>query len=148
MVHKELLSPCGLYCGVCGIMMAHRDNNEKLKGKLGSFYGVSPEDIACKGCLSEERFGYCQSCAIRSCTEEKGYAGCHECTDFPCSLIDNFPEPVGKKVILRAIPTWRDLGTEKWVESEEARYVCPRCGNHLFRGARRCGSCKEPVDPD
>jgi len=31
-IHKEWLAPCGLYCGVCGILMATRDNNEKFKG--------------------------------------------------------------------------------------------------------------------
>jgi len=30
-IHGEWLAPCGLYCGVCGILMATRDNNEKFK---------------------------------------------------------------------------------------------------------------------
>jgi len=29
---------------------------------------------------------------------------------------------VGKKVILRAIPYWREFGTEKWIQDEEARW--------------------------
>lgn len=148
MAQRELLSPCNLYCGVCAILIAHRDNNEKFKERLAPAYGVSPQEIECEGCLSEKRFKYCQSCGIRACTAEKGFEGCHECSDFPCSLIDNFPVPVGKKVILRATPTRRDLGTEKWVELEEERYICPHCGKRLFRGAKRCKSCKEPVDQD
>ncbi len=148
MIERELLAPCSLYCGVCGILIAHRNNDKKFKERLASFYGVLPEEIACKGCLSDERFKYCQTCPVRSCTEEKGLEGCHKCNEFPCSFIDNFPVPVGKKVILRATPTRRDIGTEKWVEQEEARYLCPRCGYTLFRGTKRCRSCKEPVDPD
>ncbi|MBI4966348.1 MAG: DUF3795 domain-containing protein [Desulfomonile tiedjei] len=148
MVNKDLLAPCGLYCGVCGILMAHRDNNSKFKEILAGFYGVTPDDIACEGCLSEKRFKFCEECAIRSCVNEKHYESCHQCGDFPCAFIDNFPVPVGKKVILRAIPTWRELGTEKWVEQEEIRYHCPHCGNALFRGAKRCRNCKEPVDRD
>jgi hypothetical protein len=148
MVNKDLLAPCGLYCGVCGILIAHRDNNSKFKELLAGFYGVLPDEISCKGCLSDERFKYCQECPIRSCTEEKHYEGCHECNGFPCDLIQNFPVPVGKKVILRAIPTRRELGTEKWVEKEEMRYHCPHCGDELFRGAKRCRNCKEPVDQD
>ena len=85
---------------------------------------------------------------IRDCTREKGYAGCHECGDFPCQLIENFPVPVGKKVILRAIPDWRERGTEAWVRDEEARYVCPECDHRLFRGAKRCNQCKTPVNLD
>jgi hypothetical protein len=148
MVKKELLAPCGLYCGVCGVLMAHRDNNEKFKERLGTVYGCSAEDIVCEGCLSDNVFKYCRICPIKTCVSQKNYEGCHECDDFPCGLIENFPMPVGKKVIMRAIPTWRESGTEKWVEQEELRYHCPGCGYELFRGAKRCRNCKEPVDPD
>ncbi|MFH1537309.1 MAG: DUF3795 domain-containing protein [bacterium] len=147
-VEKELLAPCGLYCGVCAILIAYRDDNQKFKEKLAPVYGVKPEDIVCKGCKSGDQFAYCRTCLIRNCTEEKNFEGCHECGDFPCELIDKFPIPVGKKVIARAIPARRELGTEKWVEEEEKRYRCPSCGNRLFRGAKRCNGCKEPVDRD
>jgi len=148
MTNRELVAPCGLYCGVCGVLMAHRDNNLKFKERLSTVYGCSPEDIACNGCLSDTRFKYCEQCAIKSCAQEKRYEGCHQCADFPCTLIADFPVPVGKKVILRAVPAWRELGTETWIEQEEKRYICPHCGSNLFRGAKRCRSCKEPVDRD
>ena len=32
--NEKLLSPCGLYCGVCGIYYATRDNNQKFMDKL------------------------------------------------------------------------------------------------------------------
>jgi len=147
-MEKELLSPCGMYCGVCGIYMASRDKNKKLKEKLAKAYGLIPEQIDCKGCLSNDRFVYCQTCGIRSCVMEKNYEGCHQCEEFPCQLVDDFPVPVGKKVILRSIPSRKKLGTEKWVENEENRYTCPHCSHLLFRGARRCGSCKALVDND
>ena len=147
-VKKELLAPCGLYCGVCGILIAHRDDNLKFKERLTAVYGVGVDDIRCQGCLSDDLFKYCRICPIRSCTTEKGIEGCHQCADFPCNFLEGFPLPVGKKVILRAIPAWRELGTERWVEEEEKRYHCPHCGSALFRGAKRCRECKEPVDVD
>jgi hypothetical protein len=152
---KGLAAPCGLYCGVCGIYIAHRENNLKFKERLIDFYqkglGATTlvvDDIRCEGCLSGVISIFCQTCQIRSCTIEKGIEGCHQCSDFPCKFIDDFPIPVGKKVILRAIPFWREYGTEKWIEEEEKRYHCPYCGNKLFRGAKRCHNCKEPVDVD
>ena len=148
MINKDLLAPCGLYCGVCGVLIAHKGNDQKFKEKLSTVYGCSPDDIACNGCLSGETFMYCKTCPIKSCTRDKNYEACHQCSDFPCKLIEGFPIPVGKKVILRAIPAWRQLGTERWVEEEEKRYHCPSCGYQLFRGAKRCRSCKEPVDQD
>ncbi len=55
---------------------------------------------------------------------------------------------VGKKVILRAIPYWRQVGTEKWIKDEEARYICPECNNKLFRGVVKCNECKAKLDLD
>jgi len=151
MINKDWLAPCGLYCGVCGILYADRDGNEKFKKKLCGVYGVQPQDIKCAGCMAENEenvFFYCRSCPIKQCVREKGIEGCCRCDDFPCALIQDFPMPVGKKVMLRAVPQWRELGAEKWVEEEEKRYHCPECGYPLFRGAKRCRSCKAPVDQD
>ncbi|MBU3914060.1 DUF3795 domain-containing protein [bacterium] len=148
---KELISPCGLYCGNCAILLADRDNNQKLKEKLAPVYGVKPEDLHCQGCMSQDEdkiFAYCKICPIKSCAKEKGFEGCYQCDDFPCAHVNDFSIPVGKKVILRAVPQWKKLGTKEWVKQEEERYHCPKCGNKLFRGARRCNQCKEPVDLD
>jgi predicted RNA-binding Zn-ribbon protein involved in translation (DUF1610 family) len=148
-VDEKLLAPCGLYCGVCAVLIAHRDDNMKFKERLTGVYGLTdPEQISCKGCLSEERFILCESCLIRDCVKEKGIEGCHECDDFPCEYIDQFPIEVGKRVIMRAVPYRREVGTEKWVEDEEKRYLCPHCGYVLFRGAKRCRNCKAEVDLD
>ena len=62
--------------------------------------------------------------------------------------IDEFPMTVGKRVILRAVPYRRSVGTQKWVEDEEARYVCPDCGNTVFRGVVKCNRCKAMLDLD
>ncbi len=161
-INPALLSPCGLYCGVCAIYIAHRDNNPKFKELLVRLYKggtpgkgtlpyaetLSAQDIHCRGCLSDEQFMHCKRCAIRACTKAKGYAGCHQCSDFPCQHIDDFPMSVGKKVILRAVPYRRAFGDDKWVRDEEARYVCPACGNRVFRGAMKCNKCRAPLDLD
>lgn len=161
-VNPEFISPCSLYCGVCAIHIADRDDNDKLKEKLVNLYQgkglakgtlpnskhLSKSEIRCKGCLSNERFMHCQQCPIRDCTKDKGLEGCHQCIEFPCTYIDNFPMAVGKKVILRAVPERRELGTGKWVESEERRYHCPGCQNKVFRGAMTCNRCKLVLDLD
>ncbi|MBM3167121.1 MAG: DUF3795 domain-containing protein [Chloroflexi bacterium] len=145
---KALAAPCGMYCGVCGVYIATRDNNQKFKERLTTVYGVPVEDIHCRGCLSGDTWFLCKQCDIKSCCQKKGYEGCHQCNDFPCKYINDFAFPVGKRVIMRAIPTWRELGTEKWMEEEERRYICPHCGSNLFRGAKRCRNCSQPVDVD
>ena len=160
--NPDLISPCGLYCGVCAIHIADRDNNVKLKerllnlykggtpgkGKLPNSESLTVKDIRCGGCMSNERFMHCSQCEIRNCVKDRGYTGCHECSNFPCDYIDNFSMTVGRKVILRAVPHRREFGTEKWVQDEEARYICPACGNKVFRGAVKCNQCKAGLDLD
>ena len=163
MEHKNvLMGPCGLYCGVCAILIADRDNNSKFKERLVSLYkggipgkGTLPgsqdltvDDIKCSGCMSDNLFKYCELCEIRDCTRKRGYQGCHECNDWPCEYIENFPMTVGKKVILRAIPQIRQWGMERFMKEEDARYVCPECGNKVFRGVVRCNRCKAELHLD
>jgi len=157
---RRLLAPCGLYCGVCGVYIATRDHNEKFKAILGELYGSKPEDTECLGCMQadppELLYGFCSSCPIRQCVKDRGFYSCHQCTEFPCTYNDNFPMPVGKKVMRRAIPEWREfcekLGAEEgdvaFAKAQFERYHCPTCGNALFRGAKRCRSCKAPTDVD
>ncbi|HDM10047.1 MAG: DUF3795 domain-containing protein [Deltaproteobacteria bacterium] len=161
-INKELMGPCGLYCGVCAILIADRDNNDKFKERLVNLYrggipgkGTLPgsesltiEDIKCSGCMSDNIFKYCKICEIKRCTKQRGYVTCHQCDEWPCEYIENFPMTVGKKVILRAIPQIRQWGLERFMEEEESRYVCPECGNKVFRGAARCNKCKTELDLD
>jgi hypothetical protein len=157
---ERLLAPCGLYCGVCGVYIATRDHNEKFKAILGKLYGSKPEVTECKGCMQGEPpellYGFCSTCPIRDCIKGKGFYSCHQCCDFPCKYMDNFPMPVGRKVMRRAIPEWRafcakagvEAGNRAFAEAQFKRYRCPKCGYELFRGAKRCRSCGSPVDVD
>ena len=155
-IRPEQIAPCGLYCGVCRIYRATQENDLTFLGRLVRIYArrlpesapATPDELLCDGCLSARKSVFCRECSIRECTQHKEFQGCHECPDFPCSFIDEFPMPVGKKVILRAIPYWRTHGTEQWIQHEEARYRCPECGHRLFRGVRQCHHCTSPVNLD
>jgi len=152
-VNKELLSPCGLYCGVCRVYVAHRDNDVEFKKELLPIYKAygakTIEDIACTGCLSDGIiFPFCQSCLIKVCIKNKKIEGCRQCEEFPCEIIHNWPSAPGKKIILRNIPAWRELGTEKWVEYVENRYKCPECGSLLYRAVKTCNKCNANVELD
>lgn len=140
-----LLSPCGMYCGFCGVYQATRDRDEKLKEKLAPFFGCSPEQVQCGGCLSDKRFFFCASCAIRDCATGKGLEGCHQCDEFPCAHVEEFPVKPGRKMILASIPRWRQLGTEAWLAEERLRHTCPACGARFIRGATRCPQCKQEL---
>nr|MDO8110979.1 DUF3795 domain-containing protein [Candidatus Sigynarchaeota archaeon] len=137
-----------------------RDHNEKFKAILGELYGSKPEATECRGCMQpdppELLYGFCTGCSIRKCVKDRGFYSCHQCGEAPCKYVKNFPFPVGKKVMRRAIPEWRaackklgaDKGDVAFAKTQFDRYRCPSCGQPLFRGAKRCKACKAPVDVD
>jgi hypothetical protein len=77
-LNTDYIAPCGLCCGVCGILYAALENNVKLKetllgvykGKLPDSENLSVEDIHCKGCLSVEPF-------VSHTSWKKGYFACY-----------------------------------------------------------------------
>ncbi len=155
--NRNLMAPCGLYCGTCGIYVANRDGNEKFRAIMGNLYRTAPEETACVGCMQpdppEKLYGYCERCGIRDCVRSKGYYSCHQCQEWPCAIIKDFPLATGARVMERSIPLWRacvakhgdEKGSVEWARSECERYHCPSCGKPLFRGAQHCRACKKPV---
>jgi hypothetical protein len=155
--NRDLMSPCGLYCGVCGIYLATRDNNLKFKTAMGNLYGTPPEETECLGCMQpappKRLYGFCRLCTIRDCVTSKGFYSCHQCTDWPCPGVTGFGLATGRRVMLQAIPLWRDLaaslgdeqGSVEWARRVCERYHCPYCEHPLFRGAQRCRSCGRKI---
>jgi ferredoxin len=48
---KDLMAPCGLYCGTCAVYIATGDRNEKSKAIMANLYGTKPEQTECLGCM-------------------------------------------------------------------------------------------------
>jgi hypothetical protein len=83
----ELITPCGLYCGVCPLYKARTD--EALRGKIAGAMGIPVESVfLCPGCRPLK--GECPQaggdpvCETYACAERKGVRYCYECADFPC----------------------------------------------------------------
>ena len=101
-INPDLVSPCGLYCGVCAIYIAHRDNNQKFKERLVSLYkgevpgkGVLPncenlsvEDMKCRGCKSDEPFMHCRQC--EPAQQRKVTPDVTSAMNFPVSILKTF----------------------------------------------------------
>jgi len=155
--NKDLMAPCGLYCGACGVYLATRDGNEKFRTIMGNLYGTRPEETVCLGCMQSDSavkiYASCRVCEIRNCVKGKGNYSCHQCQEWPCPLIEKFGFATGLRVMKRTIPLWRakvaELGDEQgsieWARAECERYHCSNCGTPLFRGAQRCRACKTPL---
>ena len=143
---RDLMAPCGLHCATCGVYIATRDGNEKFKAVMGNLYGTKPEETECLGCMqhdpTEKQYISCRLCKMRDCVTSKGYYSCHQCEEWPCSKIENFPLATGVRVMKRTIPIWRakvaengdEKGSIEWARQECKRYHCSSCGEPLFRG--------------
>jgi hypothetical protein len=155
--NKDLMAPCGLYCGACGIYIATRDGNEKFKTIMGNLYGTKAEETECFGCMQSDPpkklYGFCKVCGIINCVKSKGYYSCHQCEVWPCSMVENFGFATGVRVMKRAIPIWKakvaehgdEEGSVEWAREECSRYHCSSCGKPVFRGAQRCRACNKAI---
>ena len=149
-IKKELLSPCGLYCGVCAVYLAHSSNNLEFKKQLFPVFkqwgAKTIEDIACTGCMSDGIiFPFCRTCFIKKCIKDKNLEGCHQCKDFPCKIYEKWPSAAGKEVMLKEIPNWRELGTKQWVKNVEDQHRCSTCGEITYRGVNQCFNCQNKI---
>jgi hypothetical protein len=152
---ERIAAPCGLYCGACSILSGVRRGDMAFLdlAALGvaEYLGhpVKAADLRCEGCLSEVRAAPCRECAIRSCAISKGVTRCAECADFPCEVItafnnDGMPH---HGEVLRNIRRQREIGVEKWVAEQEARWQCPSCGEPTDWYAVQCHRCGHPLAP-
>jgi len=141
------IAPCGIYCfGICPIFIADKGDHGRLKEILAAEMKVTAQEIKCDGCLSPSPFVICQTCNVRGCIVKKEIEGCYVCDEFPCKIIEDGADVVGRKAILRAVPLIRELGKEQFMKVELEHYQCPLCGYQLFMGARKCHNCKNDVE--
>jgi hypothetical protein len=157
---RNLMAPCGLLCGACGVYVATRDGNEDLRKIMATTYGAPSEETECLGCMqpdsSKKLFGFCAECDLRGCAKSKGYYSCHQCEGFPCSRIESFPFGPGRKIMKDSISKWRDKvaahgdedGSIEWARQEFGRYRCSSCGEPHIRGAQTCDACKQIAAED
>ena len=100
---SEMIAYCGLDCGECKAFKATQARDAERKKQLakqwteGLKIEFKPEDIDCKGCMSDVLSGWCRKvCKIRPCAEERKVKTCAHCDDYPCGKLKEFlsNEPV------------------------------------------------------
>jgi len=91
-----MIGYCGLDCEQCGAFIATKNNDDALRVKVAEEWArlynapIRPEHINCTGCQSAGvKTHYCdQLCEIRKCAAEKTVSTCADCSDYPCSVLD------------------------------------------------------------
>jgi len=97
---KNLIAPCGTYCGTCTFLNRQEKPN-------------------CLGCGNQNGEPFWGKCKLHTCAKGR-VEHCGECEDFPCDLfVDQFDPAHGQKsVFTRAglLVYRRKVGTQKFIE--------------------------------
>ena len=82
----RLTSPCGLDCFNCPI---YKENiTDQIRNHLASQLGLEPESIDCRGCRQQPGCSIAHiDCATLHCIQQRSLDFCHECSEFPCPLL-------------------------------------------------------------
>jgi hypothetical protein len=103
-MEKELLAPCGAYCGVC------------------EFY-TKKKTPQCPGCASKKGHPFWGECQLFACAKKHSVDHCGDCTEFPCDLFINQFDPAEgpKSAFMRAglLAYRKKEGTDKYIEEVE-----------------------------
>jgi hypothetical protein len=126
---RDLIAPCEMNCEIC--------------------VGHIREKNKCHGCREIDAYesSYGRKCTIRSCQILKNgnWDFCSDkCEKYPCSRLKNLDKRYRTKYgmsMIENLGNIRNLGIEKFIESEQSRWKCPECGKLLCVHRISCLSC-------
>ena len=97
---EKYIAMCGLDCAKCEAFIATKNNDDILRKRVAKEWTeryktkdynrpvLSPEQVNCRGCLSDGPiYLYCRECRVRKCGLSRGIKGCKECQDYKCSVL-------------------------------------------------------------
>ncbi len=142
-MEKELVSACGLHCGICPIYLATKDR--ALAEKIASDRNLKPEYIHCMGCRAEKGVipimgpPICQT--YDCCVNKKKLDFCYQCDEFPCLKLvpcSDRASEIPHNTKIYNLLLIQKKGLENWLK--EARNI----RRLYFKGKKKRGG-DEPV---
>jgi hypothetical protein len=128
----SLIAPCGMNCGVC---LAYLRKERK-----------------CPGCHGEdtEKNKSCVKCIIRNCETIKANKSgfCFDCPTYPCKRLKDLDKRYRNKYFMSMIENLeyiRGSGLSSFVEKEELRWQCAKCGGVVCVHRGYCFNCGEKL---
>jgi hypothetical protein len=105
-MHKTLIAPCGMNCGLC-------------------YYHLRDKD-QCPGCLAGRMVNKrCLNCAIKLCKERTGDF-CFDCEKFPCDRIKQMDARYQKRYgmsVIENLQTIKNQGMDYFLKEQKQKYV-------------------------
>jgi len=132
-MNEELIAPCGMNCAICSGYLAFQ-HDVKSKGiRMPYCTGCRPRDKNCaflkKRCdlLANRKVEYC-----------------YQCDDFPCQRLSHIDERYRRQYRMSMIENLefiKENGIKKFLEKEEDKWKCPRCGGIISCHNGICFDC-------
>ncbi len=139
MPEDELITYCGLYCGLCAercvLPRMARDMLDTVRSEgYDTFYQDVPGlaehypsfmkvlgDLSCMDCKCRDGSGGPPGCEIRSCARGRGVFVCAECEDFACDKWNKISE-FYPFMLIDAF-RYQEVGRDRWLaeQREKAR---------------------------
>jgi len=132
-VEVQLIAPCGMNCGIC---LAHLRKDRKCPGCLGKDTDKSTSRI---------------TCIIKNCeTIKQNQSGfCYECSTYPCKRLKQLDKRYRTKYsmsMLENLEFIKENGLNSFMEKENERWRCRKCGGVICVHRGYCYSCGERPD--
>ncbi len=121
---RALITPCGLYCGVCPLYKARTD--ETLRRRIAERQGIPVENVpVCAGCRLLQGVvsasGGESVCDTYACAvSDKKVEFCYECDDFPCLKLApsaDRAQEIPHNTKIYNLLMLQKLGIDAWLES-------------------------------
>lgn len=131
---KELIAPCGIHCGVCSGYLAFSKKIPKQKG-ITYCIGCRPRNKQCA--FLKKNCPKLMSNKIRFC---------FDCSDFPCQRLKHIDERYQRDYnmsLIENLITIRTKGLESFLQEQQEKYKCPKCGGAVCIHNRFCYDCEQ-----
>ena len=134
---------CGLNCGACHTLIANELNDPEQLKAIAEKRSLKLEDLLCHGCKTDVTAIYCTNCRIRACAREKGLEFCVDCADYPCDMITSCRSDAAPhhSVVFKNLARIKEIGRDKWLAEEKARWACSKCGSRFGWYSETCANC-------
>ena len=130
---KELIAPCGMYCGLCDKYLAYSHQLPKKRGKVSH----------CKGCRPLNK-----NCSFvkKKCVNGKIYEidYCYECDLFPCAILKKGSTKYNDRYsysLVESLNMIKKNGADWFINKIEKQFNCERCGDTICVHNHKCYSC-------
>ena len=127
----ELIAPCGMNCAICLSYFGYLMNGKK-------------REMKCTGCnLSGKSCAHLKKYCKKLTKKEIEY--CYQCNDFPCNQLQYLDKRYRERFNMSMIDNLvyiRENGMKKFLQQQEEKYKCSKCGGVICVHNGKCYSCE------